>query len=577
VDGFNQSTHRLKTNDHCLGLRGTTMSVKQISNQRSLFEAGVYLGEMLNREKGSERFLFFRENVWPTLLSLGPLLNKMYCADNGRPAENPVRLLGVTILQYMEKLPDRQAVNAMVFDLRWKCALEMEVDEGGFHPTVLVRFRERLMEHGMEGIGIEAALNAMRQAGYLGKKSKQRVDSTHVVGLVSQMSRLECVRETMRLALLALERGEQLSRPETWPLWWERYVESKPDYRDKGDVLRLKMNQAGADIHEVLLWMKRLGKEAPQSEELHLLRRVFEENFECAQGGTVQKRRAQPSGAVQNPHDPQAQWSAKGTTKRKEWVGYKAQVAETVEEHPRAKGEPTKAVITTMVTQDAIASDKAALPVVEQALEKVGEPKPKVMYVDAGYTSGAELERAREEGRELRGPVQPAPTKDGRYCSEDFDVSIERKSVVCPAGRRSTNCSRLENGKTGAVTYRFEWNRGLCDPCDRRGQCLGKEQRHRTLLVGEHHDLIQSRRQEQKTKEFAQDMRHRNGIEGTISELCRGYHLRRCRYRGIEKTRLQNSMIGAACNIKRWWRRVAWEQREAELRVTNTEFAAAPT
>ena len=553
------------------------MSIKPISDQGSLFDAGVYLEDMLKRAKGGERFLFFREKVWPALLSVGPSLNTMYCADNGRPAVNPVRLLGVTLLQYMEKLPDRQAVEAMVFDVRWKCALEMEVDEGGFDPTVLVRFRERLTEHGLEGIGVEAALDAMRQAGYMGKKSKQRVDSTHVVGLVAEMSRLECVRETMRLALLALEREERLSRPDAWSLWGERYVESKPDYREKGDVLRLKMNQAGADIHALLLWMESLGKEAPQSEAVDLLNRVFEENFERAQGGTVQKLRAQPPGAVNNPHDPQAQWSTKDTTKRKEWVGYKAHIAETVEEYPRAKGEPTKAVITAIVTQEAIASDKAALPVVEQALEKVGEPKPQVMYADAGYTSGGELARAQQEDRELRGPVAPPPTRDERYSSEDFDVSIAIRSAICPAGQRSTNCSRLKNGKTGTVTYRFEWNRSLCEPCDLRGQCLGKGQRHRTLLVGEHHDLIQNRRQEQKTEEFAKDMRHRNGIEGTISELCRGYRLRRCLYRGIDKTRMQNFMIAAACNIKRWWKRVTWEQGEAARGVMNTEFATAPT
>ena len=553
------------------------MSIKPISDQGSLFDAGVYLEDMLKRAKGGERFLFFRENVWPALLSVGPSLNTMYCADNGRPAVNPVRLLGVTLLQYMEKLPDRQAVEAMIFDVRWKCALEMEVDEGGFDPTVLVRFRERLQEHGLEGMGFEAALEAMRQAGYLGKKTRQRVDSTHVLGLVAEMSRLECVREAMRLALLALEKQERLSRPDAWSLWWERYVESKPDYREKGDVLRLKMIRAGADIHEVLLWMESLGKEAPKSEALQLLRRVFEENFERAQGDTIEKRRAQPPGAVCNPHDPQAQWSSKDTARRKEWVGYKAQVAETVEEKPRKKGEPTKAVITAIVTQEAIASDKAALPVVEQALEKVGEPKPQVMYADAGYTSGGELARAQQEDRELRGPVAPPPTRDERYSSEAFDVSIATRSAICPAGQKSTNCSRLKNGKTGAVTYRFEWNRSLCEPCDRCGQCLGKGQRHRTLLVGEHHDLIQSRRQEQKTEEFTKDMQQRNAIEGTISELCRGYGLRRCRYRGIDKTRVQNTMIGAACNIKRWWRRVTWEQQEAARGVMNTEFAAVPT
>ena len=50
-------------------------------------------------------------------------------SGQGRPGESPVRLLGVSILQFMEKLPDRQAVEALTFDLRWG----MEADEGGFH------------------------------------------------------------------------------------------------------------------------------------------------------------------------------------------------------------------------------------------------------------------------------------------------------------------------------------------------------------------------------------------------------------------------------------------------------------
>lgn len=66
-----------------------------------------------------------------------------------------------------------------------------------------------------------------------------------------------------------------------------------------------------------------------------------------------------------------------------------------------------------------------------------------------------------------------------------------------------------------------------------------------------------------RTDEFRKDMRHRNGIEGTQSELVRGYGLRHARYRGNSKVRLQNYMIGAACNIKRWCRRVARKTKQA--------------
>jgi len=252
------------------------------------------------------------------------------------------------------------------------------------------------------------------------------------------------------------------------------------------------------------------------------------------------------------------------------------QVAETVEEAPRGPKEPTRSVLTAVVTQEAIASDKAAVPVVEQAWEATGQAKPGELYVDAGYTSGAEVVRAEAEGRELKGPMAPPPTKDGRLSSEAFDVCVAERRAVCPAGQASTSCSRLEVQKTGEVMYRFEWNKGLCATCALAAQCLGDGQSHRTLVVGEYHDRIQARRQEQKTEAFQRDMCHRHAIEGTISELARGYGLRRCRYRGLAKTRLQNWFIGAACNLKRWCRRQAWElQQGVGGRYTETVAIAA--
>jgi transposase len=72
------------------------------------------------------------------------------------------------------------------------------------------------------------------------------------------------------------------------------------------------------------------------------------------------------------------------------------------------------------------------------------------------------------------------------------------------------------------------------------------------IRVGALHEVLQQRRREQKTKEFKLRMHQRNGIEGTISELVRGHGLRRSRYRGLAKVDLQNQLIAAACNIKRW-------------------------
>jgi hypothetical protein len=46
-------------------------------------------------------------------------------------------------------------------------------------------------------------------------------------------------------------------------------------------------------------------------------------------------------------------------------------------------------------------------------------------------------------------------------------------------------------------------------------------------------------------------------IEGTISELVRGHALRRARYKGFARVDLQNQLVAAACNIKRWLRRIS--------------------
>jgi len=64
---------------------------------------------------------------------------------------------------------------------------------------------------------------------------------------------------------------------------------------------------------------------------------------------------------VHNPHEPEAQWCTKSTTKDKAWVGYKVQVAETVQEQARTTGAPSASFLTSVVTQNAIASDKAGL------------------------------------------------------------------------------------------------------------------------------------------------------------------------------------------------------------------------
>ena len=67
-----------------------------------------------------------------------------------------------------------------------------------------------------------------------------------------------------------------------------------------------------------------------------------------------------------------------------------------------------------------------------------------------------------------------------------------------------------------------------------------------------------------KTDRFKERMKQRAGVEGSVSEVKRGYGLGRTRYKGLQKTTLANYFIGAACNAGRWIRRTAWEAKNAE-------------
>jgi Transposase domain (DUF772) len=68
-----------------------------------------------------------------------------YSERRGRPSIPPSTLARILLLAYRCGLSDRQAMEAVRFDLRWKVALGLPLDHEGFHPTSLVKFRARLL------------------------------------------------------------------------------------------------------------------------------------------------------------------------------------------------------------------------------------------------------------------------------------------------------------------------------------------------------------------------------------------------------------------------------------------------
>lgn len=535
------------------------MSLPKERDQSSFFDVAFVVGSLFG---ANDRYRLFREKVMPALRGIRDKLDALYCQDNGRPAIDPVIMAGVTLLQFMEKVGDRKAAENVRLHLGWKFALGLAVDFAGFHHTSLVVFRERLLAAGGERVVFDGILDMLREEGLIKKRSKQRLDSTHVLGCVSEMSRLEVVRETIRLTLDEIEKQGLEEGFEDWAELVERYRESEIKWQSQSkEELTSKFLQAGKDALKLLEWLMQQSKELRDHDRVKLLQRVFDEQYRVSDEG-VERRPKEESGTVKNPHDPDAQWSTKDKNGKNGWVGYKAQVVETVpdQHEPKPKGQPTEQFITEVTTTEAIASDIDGMQRSLEAQEEHGQERPSELFVDGAYVSDDTLAEAKEEDRELIGPARRSP-EQGIFSSDQFDVDIEARRAVCPAGNTSTQCSRINDAHKGNEYFRFEWG-SQCDTCPLQKECTKSKNGRRILSVGIHHDLLQERRREMEGEGFKETMRPRNSIEGTISELVR-LGMRRTRYRGLAKTRLANYFTGAACNTNRWLRLLAWRASTA--------------
>ena len=535
------------------------MSVKLTPAQRSFYHSSYLCQELL---RPTHRYRLFREKILPKLETLRPQLESLYCEDNGRPAIDPVILAAVTLLQYMERVTDRAAAEHVVFHLGWKYALDLELTYEGFHPTVFVYFRDRLEGKKAQRVIFDGVVGLLTELGLVKKTGPQRLDSTHVVGYVKAMSRLDCATETVRLALEALDgvMGAD-ERPEFWHRLWTLYVQSKVDWGLSKKERESRYQHCGRDIEQLLGWLVGKGSKLNTLKAVELLRRVFEEQFEVVEG-KLRPTTKRPARAVQNPHDPDAHYADKG---KKQWVGYKVHVVESVDPQKPAnnKGEPTEHFITEILTTEAAQDEMAGLAEALKREQEHHELKPKAMYADGGYVTEKTLTEAETRGMELLGPTRPDPHK-GPYNADAFQVNIDKRQAICPQGKTSTQCSRIKDRYMGAEYYRIEWA-SQCDGCAVQKQCTRSKTGRRILVVGLRHDLVRKRREQMREAEFSKSMYPRNGIEATHSELVRGHGLRRTKYRGFSRVSLSHYLMGAACNVKRYLNLLAFKMRTPTL------------
>jgi len=131
-------------------------------------------------------------------------LADMYCVDNGRPSLPPSLMSGVILLQFYDDVPDAEAVERTLFDMRWKVALNLPLDYPGFDSSSLTYFRKRLLEHGKERYAFDRFVQVGRAAGFIPDKVTLLVDTTATKGAGAVQDTYTLLRKGTRKLLKAM-------------------------------------------------------------------------------------------------------------------------------------------------------------------------------------------------------------------------------------------------------------------------------------------------------------------------------------------------------------------------------------
>lgn len=240
-------------------------------------------------------------------------------ATRGRPAEHPWRLALVTIMQFAEGLSDRQAAEAVRARIHWKYALGLELTDPGVRLFGALRVPRRLLRGSAEQQLLDAFLTACKARGYLRLRGRQRTDSTHVLGVVRVLNRLERVAETLRAALNAVaSAAPEWLRAVAPTDWFERYGRRIEEYRlPRGNAARQEYAATvGADRTRLLEALDEPA--APPALRLlpavEVLRQTWIQRYVTVDG-RLQMREPEnmppASAQLESPYEPQVRYGTK--------------------------------------------------------------------------------------------------------------------------------------------------------------------------------------------------------------------------------------------------------------------------
>jgi transposase len=460
-----------------------------------------------------------------------------YSERRGRPSIPPSQLAKVMLLQYRTGLSDREAMEAVRWDLRWKAALDLPVDHTGWDPSTLTYFRARLLLHGMERLVLENSLRVAEECGLLDAPAEQIVDSTPLLGAAATQDTVRLVRSGVRKLLDAVRTVDRKTGEILDDSLEFDYTQpnAKPDcrWREKAERERM-LTHVAQDAERALQAVQRaagLLDDESVTEAHYLLRELIGQDFDIDGDSVPRLHRGTRSDRILSVHDTEMRHGRK--SKHQRFDGYKLSASATNSDTP---------LITAVSVAPASEQDG---PQAKELVDQQPEARrPKRIVGDTAYGTGPVRAELDERSVEVLAPVPAAPASGDRVLKRDFRVDLELGTVTCPVGQ----VARVTTAPSGKRCATFA--KPICDGCPLRARCVGPIKGRRQISIAPQEELLIAARQALDDPSTAEHLRRtRPRIERLLSLLAHRYGARKSRYRGRRKAALQAAWTAALVNL----------------------------
>jgi hypothetical protein len=467
----------------------------------------------------------------------------------GRPSLPATRMAAILTLQALCDYSDREAAEAVRFDVRWKVACGLAVDDGGFDPSSLVYWRNRIARSGRPHRVNDAVRKIVEQTGVL-RGRRRAVDSTILAdGVATQDTVTQLVAAVRRVGrevpgaaekITEVCTGHDYSKPGKPAIDWD-------DPAAKDVLVSALVNDANA----IVAAFQNAKLEERAASALALLALVAGQDVEPAEGsdgtdGRWRIARKVAEDRVISTVDSDARHTRKSPEARRD--GYRAHVAAdpetgiiTDEKLTKAAGQDNSDPAVAEEFLAAEAASDGASPGAGSDGDNGGGGDPLAWYGDSAYGTGDLRDAIQKAGHQA--VIKPKPLRpavEGGFTVDDFTVSEERGTVTCPAGNTVT-LSRTRVATFGA----------LCRDCPLRQQCTTCKT-GRKLVLHARDDLLRAARRDWAASRLRKDyMAHRPNVERAVAQVAtwRGRRLK-LRYRGVTKNHAWLKRRTAALNLR---------------------------